>query len=107
MTKQAFTTAVIELIRSIPEGKVSTYGNIAALAGNPRAARQVVRILHVYSRKEKLPWHRVINREGKISLKPFHGYEEQKLLLETEGVEFGLGDRIDLEDYLWDEDGSN
>ncbi|OOZ42453.1 MGMT family protein, partial [Solemya elarraichensis gill symbiont] len=61
-------------------------------------------VLHVYSRKEKLPWHRVINREGKISLKPFRGYEEQKLLLETEDVEFGIGDRIDLEDYLWDED---
>ena len=102
MTKQDFTKAVIELIRSIPEGKVSTYGSIAALAGNPRAARQVVRVLHVYSRKEKLPWHRVVNREGKISLKPFHGYEQQKLLLETEGVEFGVGDRIDLDHYLWD-----
>lgn len=101
MTRQDFTLRVIELIRSIPEGRVATYGGIAAAAGSPRAARQVVRILHTCSRKEKLPWHRIVNREGRIALKPFAGYEEQKILLEAEGVEFGLSDCIDLEEYLW------
>ena len=101
MTRQAFTTRVIELVRAIPEGRVATYGGIAAAAGSPRAARQVVRVLHTCSRSENLPWHRVVNREGRIALKPFAGYEEQKMLLETEGIEFGLSDRIDLDRYLW------
>lgn len=101
MTKQKFTLLVIELIRAIPEGKVATYGGIAAMAGNPRAARQVVRILHTCSKKERLPWHRIVNKEGRISLKPFQGYEKQRQLLEHEGIEFDLGNRIDLENYLW------
>ena len=101
MTRQAFTTRVIALIRNIPEGKVATYGGIADAAGNPRAARQVARILHSCSRGEKLPWHRVVNREGRISLKPYEGYEEQRQLLEIDGIEFGPSDRIDLERYLW------
>jgi methylated-DNA-protein-cysteine methyltransferase-like protein len=101
MTHQAFTKLVIEIIRAIPEGKVATYGGIAAATGSPRAARQVARILHTCSRKEKLPWHRVVNREGRIALKPLQGYEEQKLLLELEGVEFDPSGRIDLERFLW------
>ncbi|MEJ2310059.1 MAG: methylated-DNA--[protein]-cysteine S-methyltransferase [Gammaproteobacteria bacterium] len=101
MSRQAFTTRVIELIRSIPEGHVATYGSIAAAAGSPRAARQVARILHSCARKEQLPWHRVVNREGRIALPALAGYEQQKLLLEAEGVAFGLGDRIDLGVFLW------
>lgn len=96
-----FTVEVIEAIREIPEGMVCTYGGIAKLAGSSRAARQVVRVLHIYGEKERLPWWRVINREGRISLKPGHGYEEQLELLESEGLEFGPGDRIDLKQYLW------
>lgn len=101
MTKNIFTAQAIEVIRSIPEGKVATYGGVAAMAGNPRAARQVVRILHTCSKKEGLPWQRVINREGRISLKRGQGYEEQKLLLEQEGVEFDLSGRVNLEEFLW------
>lgn len=63
-----FTRKVILIIQSIPEGSVMTYGGIARAAGSPRAARQVVRILHSMSRKYKLPWHRVINAKGMISL---------------------------------------
>ena len=85
-TAKSFTTAVKQLIQKIPPGKVCTYGIIAAAAGNPRAARQVAWILHSSSKKEGLPWHRVVNREGKISLKPHQGYELQKQLLEMEGV---------------------
>lgn len=58
------------IIRRIPEGKVATYGQIAALAGNHRAARQVAWILHSSSKKENLPWHRVVNSQEGISLKP-------------------------------------
>lgn len=96
-----FTSNAVEIIRRIPRGKVATYGSVAAMAGNKRAARQVVRVLHIYSKKEGLPWHRVINREGKISLKKGEGYERQKSLLEKEGIQFDRLGSVDLERYLW------
>jgi len=96
-----FTANVKELIRKIPRGKVATYGQIAALAGSPLVARQVVRILHTSSAKDRLPWHRVINRKGQIALKPGQGYDEQKARLQKEGVKFDLYDCIDLKRYLW------
>jgi methylated-DNA-protein-cysteine methyltransferase-like protein len=99
-THLTFTARVVGLIRAIPHGRVLTYGAVAVMAGNPRAARQVARVLHACSRKEELPWHRVVNREGRISLKPFQGYEEQRELLEKEGVEF-TEDTLDLERFLW------
>jgi methylated-DNA-protein-cysteine methyltransferase-like protein len=96
-----FTTKVKKLIRQIPHGKVTTYGFIAAMAGNPSAARQVARILHSSSRKDGLPWHRVVNRNAQISLRPFNGYEVQRQKLESEGVVFDEADRIDFEKFLW------
>ncbi len=97
----SFHQKVVKVIKNIPRGKVATYGQIAALAGSPRAARQVVRALHTSSDKEKLPWHRVINSKGKISLKPNSGYEIQKAMLEDEKVIFAADDSIDLKKYLW------
>ena len=99
--KRDFTQKVIQLIKDIPEGKVLTYGAVAALAGNPRAARQVSRILHSCSKKYNLPWHRVINSEGKISLPLQNGYAKQKLLLKKEGVQFNQDDHIDLDEFIW------
>ena len=96
-----FSAQIISLIKRIPKGKVACYGQIAALAGNPRGARAVIWLLHSSSGKEKLPWHRVINSRGTISLPPGQGYEEQRALLESEGVEFGLQGKIDLKKYLW------
>jgi methylated-DNA-protein-cysteine methyltransferase-like protein len=96
-----FHSKVKDVIRSIPVGKVATYGQIAALAGNPRAARQVVRVLHSSTKVDDLPWHRVVNRQGQISLKPGHGYEIQRGLLELEGVIFNDTDTIDFDRYLW------
>lgn len=96
-----FHEQVIRVIKKIPRGKVATYGQVAALAGNPRSARQVVRTLHTASDKEKLPWHRVINSQGKISLLRGHGYEYQRALLVGEKVTFGLEDIIDLNQYQW------
>ncbi len=96
-----FTEDVIRLISSIPEGKVLSYGMIAAIAGRPRGARQVTRILSSSSRKHNLPWHRVVNAQGKISIKDPHFYEEQKQLLMSEGVEFSKNDRINLDKFCW------
>jgi methylated-DNA-protein-cysteine methyltransferase-like protein len=98
---QTFSEKVIDLIRSIPRGKVSTYRQIAASAGNLFAARRVAWLLHSSARKHGLPWHRVINSEGRISLKPGHGYETQRRLLRAEGVGFRRDGSIDLERYLW------
>jgi methylated-DNA-protein-cysteine methyltransferase-like protein len=96
-----FTQQVKNLIKNIPAGYVATYGQIATYAGNPRAPRQVAWILHSSSRKDDLPWHRVINSKGKISLPREHGYEEQKALLEAEGIVFDKSDKINFDKYLW------
>lgn len=96
-----FTAAVVEIIQNIPEGKVMTYGQIAGLAGSPRAARQVVRILHSMSRKHNLPWHRVINAKGQIAIQEDDSYNEQWMSLEAEGVQVGLNGVIDLRRYQW------
>lgn len=101
MTHKSFTTRVIDAIRSIPSGKVATYGQIAVMAGNRRAARQVARVLHACSHTQGLPWHRVVNREGRIALRLAHGYEDQQRLLENEGIGFDGTGRIDLERFLW------
>ena len=92
---------VKDVIKKVPKGKVATYGQIAALAGNPRAARQVVRILHSSSEKDKLPWHRIVNRQGRIALKLGYGYEIQRELLRREGIRFDKDDTIDFDRYLW------
>ena len=91
-----------DLIKAIPRGKVATYGQIAALAGNHRGARQVVRVLCSSSDKDGLPWHRVINGWGRISLPRGRGFEKQKRLLAVEGVRVGALGRIDLRDFQWD-----
>ena len=62
-----FTERVIRIIQGIPAGQVMTYGQVAAAAGSPRGARQVVRVLHSMSEKYELPWHRIINVQGEIS----------------------------------------
>ncbi len=99
-----FTSEVIKLIKAIPRGKVATYGQIAYLTGLYPSVRRVVWILHSCSEKEGLPWHRVVNRKGEISLKPGAGYEKQKELLEREGVVFDDDGRIDLDRFLWEAD---
>lgn len=98
--RQPFTERVIEVVRSIPPGKVTTYGMVAQYAGNRMAARQVARILHSCSGKEALPWHRVVNREGRIVISSDQAVI-QKMLLEDEGIEIGPGNRVCLEAYLW------
>ncbi len=97
----AFTMRVRNIISAIPEGRVASYGQIAALAGNIRAARQVAWILHSSSKASELPWHRVVGTRGRISLPQGRGYEEQRALLRDEGVHFDTEDRIDMSRFRW------
>lgn len=99
--RSGFTRAVIDVISAIPPGRVTSYGAVAAAAGNPRGARVVVWVLNSSSEREGLPWHRVINSKGGISLKPGYGFELQKQLLESEGVDVSDDGFIDLEKYFW------
>ncbi len=100
MSEKTFTQRLVEVIKSIPRGKVATYGQLAAMAGNPRGARQVVRVLVAKSGKEGLPWHRVINAKGTISLTGA-GFDEQKALLTEEGVAVDGHGAVDLKKYQW------
>ncbi len=96
---QSFTEKVITIIQQIPPGKIMTYGQVAAAAGSPRAARQVTRILHSMSAKYNLPWHRIVNVHGQIVLKDEEARYFQRTSLQNEGVEVGLNDRIDLTQF--------
>jgi len=96
-----FTSRVIAIIKRIPPGNVLTYGLIAKFAGNPRGARQVSRILHSMSSTEGLPWHRVINAEGRIVLASDLEKDEQAALLREEGIVVSPDHRVDLDRYLW------
>lgn len=93
-----FTENCLNIIKAIPYGKVSTYGDIAKQAGNNRGARQVARILHSMSDKYDLPWHRVINSRGQISLKG-EGFDIQKELLQSEGVVISSNGIVNLDIY--------
>ena len=87
---------VWHVVKGIPRGHVLTYGEVARLAGMSRAARRVSQAMRRAPRGMKLPWHRVINAQGKISIPPDSpGHQRQKELLESEGVVF-LNGKIDL-----------
>lgn len=90
-----------ETVRQIPKGKVATYGEIAEQSGLPRQARLVGYALHNTPPGLDIPWHRVINSQGKISLPRQSGTSmKQKKLLLKEGIVF-IGDKIDLKKYGW------
>ena len=91
---------IYEVVKSIPEGKVATYGQVALLAGNPRWARVVGYALHVNPYPGIIPCHRVVNREGGVAPGfAFGGEDVQRQLLEAEGVVFESNGRIDLMKY--------
>lgn len=94
-----FTEQVLEIIKSIPHGKVMTYGQIAVYANNPRGARQVSRILSGMSKKYNLPWHRVINSKGGISLTGEPGFMQGERLI-SEGV-IVKNKHIDLKQFQY------
>jgi len=103
-TLPTFEARAKAAIKSVPRGKVATYMQIAAMAGNHWAARQVVRVLHTSSTKDRLPWHRIISSRGTISLPRGKGFEEQRRLLRREGVAVDPRGRIALAKYQWEPD---
>ncbi len=95
------TQSILVVIRNIPPGRVSTYGEIAKRAGLPGYARQVGYILKNLAENTQLPWHRVINAQGKISFPAdTELYREQAQRLAAEGLIFS-NNRVSLRKYLW------
>ncbi|MDD6022129.1 MAG: MGMT family protein [Oscillospiraceae bacterium] len=91
---------IYEVVKTIPKGKVATYGQVALLAGNPRWARVVGYALHVNPEPGVIPCHRVVNRMGKTSTAfAFGGEDMQKKLLEEEGVTFEPDGTVDLKKF--------
>ena len=92
-------------VKRIPHGRVATYGQIAVLVGMPRHARQAGYALAATPENKKIPWHRVINARGKISLRLKNwdrGSDDfQRILLEAEGVKFDSSGRVDLKRFRW------
>ena len=102
INRQAFSEAVYRLVRSIPKGRVMTYGQIAALLGYPRAAQYVGWVLH-WAKFEDVPYQRVLNRFGGLaSGYPRGGRAAHKFDLVTlEEIEVRNDDTVDLSKYLW------
>ncbi|WP_051144580.1 MGMT family protein [Yersinia massiliensis] len=96
----SFRQRVFQVVAAIPYGQVTTYGDIARLIGSPRAARQVGGVLKRLPEGSALPWYRVINRHGEISLIG-DDYLRQKNALLAEGIEIEVTGRIDLQRYRW------
>lgn len=93
--------AIYLALASVPPGRVVTYGQLAAMAGLPRAARLAGNALRNLPEGTELPWHRIINAQGKISLpEGSASYKEQVRRLEAEGIVISRG-KIKLADYGW------
>ena len=99
-----FARAVYRMVQRIPKGSVVTYGQVAALLGAPRRARAVG---HAMSRcPDTLPWHRVVNARGGISVRPrMEGMITQRMRLLQEGVRFRRG-LVDLRQHRWEPRGA-
>lgn len=93
---------IYAVVRRIPKGRVATYGQIAELAGLAGHARQVGYALHATPDDVAIPWHRVINAKGEVSLRRMPGCDGyQRALLEDEGVVFDLRGRVSLGRFGW------
>jgi methylated-DNA-protein-cysteine methyltransferase-like protein len=102
-TPTTFAQRVYHLVHQVPHGKVVSYGGVAAMLDHPRAARAVGWALrNLADNDEAIPWWRVINRNGEISIKgAFPGPRLQRELLEREGVEFDAKGRVDWRIFGW------
>ena len=94
---RVFQAEVLSIVSQIPRGKVTTYGNVAALAGWPSHSRMVGRTLRYTPGAELLPCHRVVNKEGRT----VPGWSEHRRLLEVEGVRFKNNGHVDMNRHLW------
>lgn len=97
---------LIAVVRRIPHGRVASYGQVATLAGLPHHARHVGYALHALPEGTPVPWHRVVNARGGISLRAWDfsgggGAETQMLRLAAEGIEFDARGRVPLERFGW------
>ncbi|MDB5100238.1 MAG: O(6)-alkylguanine repair protein YbaZ [Cyanobacteria bacterium RYN_339] len=104
MPEGNFYERVYHWVRQIPPGQVTTYGAIAALAGNPMAPRAVGYALRVLPENSDVPWQRVVNKAGKVSprgVDPGLAVFRQRKLLEREGVAFDADDCIDFKRFAW------
>lgn len=98
-----FFEQVYRLVRQVPPGKVTSYGAIARMLGNPRAARTVGWALHSIPESSDVPWQRVINSRGRISTScREHGEGLQRALLEAEGVKFDERGYVDWGRFGWE-----
>jgi methylated-DNA-protein-cysteine methyltransferase-like protein len=94
--------AIYRIVRQIPRGRVATYGQVAQLAGLAGHARQVGYALHALPSATTVPWHRVVNAGGGISLRASPGGElTQRMLLEREGIRFNGRGRLSLALVRW------
>lgn len=98
---------IFAVVRRIPKGRVATYGQIAALAGHPGHARQVGYALSALDVDAPVPWHRVVNAQGRVSARSgaSGGAMLQQLRLQQEGVVM-QGNRVSLQEYGWDAAGA-
>lgn len=94
---------IYQVVRQIPQGTVATYGQVADLAGLYGKARLVGYALYRIVADSDIPWHRVINAQGRVSESPLRNGSDalQRVLLEAEGIQFRPDGTIDLRDYLW------
>lgn len=94
---------IYAVVRAIPRGKVATYGQVAALAGNPRWSRVVGYALHVNPDPAGIPCYRVVDRLGRTAKAfAFGGADMQRAMLEADGVAFLPDGRVDLAHFQWD-----
>ncbi len=104
MTPAGRNARVYAVVHRIPRGRVATYGQIARLAGLGRHARQVGYALHALPERSTVPWHRVVNAQGRISPRGDGAWPtEQRFRLEREGIVIARSGAIDLERYRWDD----
>ncbi len=101
MGSEGLYRRIYDLVARVPAGKVVTYGQIAMALGMPHGARVVGWAMR--SCPEGIPWHRVVNSRGEMGVRDPTGSQLQRSLLAEEGIEFGLGGKIDLKIYSWDE----
>lgn len=93
---------IYEVVKSIPKGKVASYGTVALLAGNPRWSRVVGYALHVNPQPGIIPCHRVVTKDGSTSKAfAFGGEDMQKTLLSEEGVCFLADGKVDMHKHAW------
>jgi methylated-DNA-protein-cysteine methyltransferase-like protein len=102
MKQKSFFEQVYRLVSHIPRGRVASYGQIARMLGYGHAARSVGWAMQGLPEGSRVPWHRVVNAQGFISIPRPDGAAEQRCRLEAEGVQFDAGGRIDLALYGWD-----